>query len=106
MPDMHPGVFGNWAFVTDELGATIHSCIGFEPRATVVRNCRFLYYKRQLTGIGYLILPYLVIAVIGCSLNGFPYSLDTKAMGEYVIRHFTWDCCGIAFPPSPLPKDF
>ncbi|KAJ8444450.1 hypothetical protein Cgig2_005972 [Carnegiea gigantea] len=36
----------------------------------------------------------------------FPRSLDTKAMGEFVTRHFSWDRRGIAFPPSPLPKDF
>ena len=35
-----------------------------------------------------------------------PRSLDTKAMAEYVTRHFAWDRCGVAFPPSPLPKDF
>ncbi|KAJ8451488.1 hypothetical protein Cgig2_017879 [Carnegiea gigantea] len=27
-------------------------------------------------------------------------------MGELVTYHFSWDRCGIAFPPSPLPKDF
>ncbi|KAJ8450529.1 LOW QUALITY PROTEIN: hypothetical protein Cgig2_020166 [Carnegiea gigantea] len=27
-------------------------------------------------------------------------------MGEYVIRHFVWGQCGVAFPKSPLPKDF
>ncbi|KAJ8430629.1 LOW QUALITY PROTEIN: hypothetical protein Cgig2_008309 [Carnegiea gigantea] len=36
----------------------------------------------------------------------FPRSLDTKAMGEYVTRHFAWDRRGVAFPQSPLPKDF
>jgi len=36
----------------------------------------------------------------------FLRSLDTKAMGEYVTRHFAWDQHGVAFPPSPLPKDF
>ncbi|KAJ8446511.1 hypothetical protein Cgig2_027473 [Carnegiea gigantea] len=36
----------------------------------------------------------------------FPRSLDTKAMAEYVTRHFVWDRRGVAFPSSPLPKDF
>ena len=27
-------------------------------------------------------------------------------MAEYVVRHFAWDRRGIAFPLSPLPKDF
>ncbi|KAJ8434527.1 hypothetical protein Cgig2_030150 [Carnegiea gigantea] len=36
----------------------------------------------------------------------FPHSLDAKAMGEFVTRHFSWDRRGIAFPSSPLPKDF
>jgi len=27
-------------------------------------------------------------------------------MAEYVILQFTWDRCGVAFPPSPLPKDY
>ncbi|KAJ8438252.1 hypothetical protein Cgig2_030617 [Carnegiea gigantea] len=27
-------------------------------------------------------------------------------MGEFVARHFLWDQRGIAFSPSPLPKDF
>ena len=36
----------------------------------------------------------------------FSCSLDTKAMAEYVTRHFAWDRRGVAFPPSPLPKDF
>ena len=27
-------------------------------------------------------------------------------MGEFVVRHFSWDRRGKAFPPSPLPKDF
>ncbi|KAJ8445062.1 hypothetical protein Cgig2_022582 [Carnegiea gigantea] len=27
-------------------------------------------------------------------------------MTEYVVRHFEWDRRGVAFPPSPLPKDF
>jgi len=36
----------------------------------------------------------------------FPRSLSTKEMIEYVVRHFTWDQRGVAFPPSPLPKDF
>ena len=37
---------------------------------------------------------------------GFLHSLDTRAMGEYVTHHFAWDRRGVAFPPSPLPKDF
>ncbi|KAJ8426754.1 hypothetical protein Cgig2_029423 [Carnegiea gigantea] len=36
----------------------------------------------------------------------FLCSLDTKAMGEYVTRHFAWDRRGVPSPPSPLPKDF
>ncbi|KAJ8449195.1 hypothetical protein Cgig2_027197 [Carnegiea gigantea] len=36
----------------------------------------------------------------------FSRSLDTKAMAEYVTRHFTWDQRRVAFLPSPLPKDF
>ncbi|KAJ8437859.1 hypothetical protein Cgig2_002993 [Carnegiea gigantea] len=36
----------------------------------------------------------------------FSRSFDTKAMSEFVIRHFSWDQRGKAFPPSPLPKDF
>ncbi|KAJ8431710.1 hypothetical protein Cgig2_005217 [Carnegiea gigantea] len=36
----------------------------------------------------------------------FPRSLDTKAMVEYIVRHFAWDQHGVAFPPLPLPKDF
>ncbi|KAJ8421606.1 hypothetical protein Cgig2_025735 [Carnegiea gigantea] len=32
----------------DSPGATVHSCIGYEAWTAVVRNCRFLYYKRQL----------------------------------------------------------
>ncbi|KAJ8429439.1 hypothetical protein Cgig2_021091 [Carnegiea gigantea] len=27
-------------------------------------------------------------------------------MSEYITRHFAWDRRGIAFPQSPLPKDF
>ncbi|KAJ8433988.1 hypothetical protein Cgig2_012681 [Carnegiea gigantea] len=27
-------------------------------------------------------------------------------MVAYIIRHFTWDRHGFAFPPSPIPKDF
>ncbi|KAJ8420396.1 LOW QUALITY PROTEIN: hypothetical protein Cgig2_013883 [Carnegiea gigantea] len=36
----------------------------------------------------------------------FLCSLDTKAMSEFVIRRFSWDQRGKAFPPSSLPKDF
>ncbi|KAJ8452431.1 hypothetical protein Cgig2_000020 [Carnegiea gigantea] len=36
----------------------------------------------------------------------FPHSLNTKKMAEYVVRHFACDRRGIAFPLSPLPKDF
>ena len=36
----------------------------------------------------------------------FPRSLSTKEMAEYVVCYFTWDQHGVAFPPSPLPKDF
>ncbi|KAJ8438046.1 hypothetical protein Cgig2_014175 [Carnegiea gigantea] len=36
----------------------------------------------------------------------FPHSLSTKEMAEYVIHHFAWDRPGVAFPLSPLPKDF
>ncbi|KAJ8432823.1 hypothetical protein Cgig2_008537 [Carnegiea gigantea] len=36
----------------------------------------------------------------------FPCFLDTKAMGEFITRHFSWDRRGVAFPPLPLPKDF
>jgi len=27
-------------------------------------------------------------------------------MAEYIVRHFEWDWRGMAFHPSPLPKDF
>ncbi|KAJ8421186.1 hypothetical protein Cgig2_011314 [Carnegiea gigantea] len=46
------------------------------------------------------------IAAIRVPPIAFPCSLDTKAMNEYVTRHFAWDQRGIASPPSPLPKDF
>ncbi|KAJ8438961.1 hypothetical protein Cgig2_018872 [Carnegiea gigantea] len=36
----------------------------------------------------------------------FPHSLDTKTIAEYVTRHFAWYRNGVAFPRSPLPKDF
>ena len=36
----------------------------------------------------------------------FPRSLVPKAMGEYITRHVAWDRRGIAFPLSPLLKDF
>ena len=36
----------------------------------------------------------------------FTRSLSTKEMAEYVIRPFAWDRRGVAFPPSPLRKDF
>ncbi|KAJ8437666.1 hypothetical protein Cgig2_028604 [Carnegiea gigantea] len=36
----------------------------------------------------------------------FPCSLNTKEMAEYVVRHFEWDRRGVAFPLSPLSKDF
>jgi len=36
----------------------------------------------------------------------FPRSLSTKEIAEYVVRHFTWDRRGAAFPLSPLLKDF
>ncbi|KAJ8442131.1 LOW QUALITY PROTEIN: hypothetical protein Cgig2_011321 [Carnegiea gigantea] len=36
----------------------------------------------------------------------FSRSLSTKEMAKYVVRHFEWDRHGMAFPPSPLPKDF
>jgi len=91
MVSMHPRVFGNWAFLMDGPGATIHSCIGYEAWTAVVQNCRFLYYKWQPMRVGCLILPYLVIIDIGCSPHGFPHSLDTKEMSEYVTRHFAWD---------------
>ncbi|KAJ8421645.1 hypothetical protein Cgig2_019218 [Carnegiea gigantea] len=44
--------------------------------------------------------------VIGVPPMAFPHSLDRKTMSEYVTHHFAWDRRGIAFPPSPLPKDF
>ena len=36
----------------------------------------------------------------------FLHSLGTTAIIEYGIRSFTWDRRGVAFPSSPLPKDF
>jgi len=36
----------------------------------------------------------------------FLRSLDTKAMSVFIIRCFSWDGRGKAFPPSPLPRDF
>ena len=36
----------------------------------------------------------------------FPHSLGTKALSEFLIHLFSWDCLGKAFPPSSLPKDF
>ncbi|KAJ8449202.1 hypothetical protein Cgig2_027204 [Carnegiea gigantea] len=36
----------------------------------------------------------------------FSCFLGTKAIGEYVTRHFAWDRRGVAFPPLPLLKDF
>jgi len=36
----------------------------------------------------------------------FLRSLSTKEMAEYVVRHFEWDRHGVAFPLSPLLKDF
>jgi len=36
----------------------------------------------------------------------FLRSLDTKAMGEFITCHFSWDRHGIAFTPSPFSKDF
>ncbi|KAJ8453133.1 LOW QUALITY PROTEIN: hypothetical protein Cgig2_008017 [Carnegiea gigantea] len=36
----------------------------------------------------------------------FSCSLSTKEMAEYIVRHFKWDRYGVAFPSSPLSKDF
>ncbi|KAJ8431066.1 hypothetical protein Cgig2_017062 [Carnegiea gigantea] len=54
----------------------------------------------------YYELPELPQSLLGVLSMAFPCSLDTKAMGEYVICHFAWDCRAVAFPLSPLPKDF
>ncbi|KAJ8430981.1 hypothetical protein Cgig2_027694 [Carnegiea gigantea] len=93
MAGTHPVVLGNWAFEIDDSAATVHRCIDYEAWMATF-------------GVGCLILPYSVIAAIGVPLMAFPRCLDTKAMSEYVTRHFAWDQHGIAFLPSPLPKDF
>ncbi|KAJ8447870.1 hypothetical protein Cgig2_012005 [Carnegiea gigantea] len=36
----------------------------------------------------------------------FPHFLSTREMAEYFVHHFEWERCGVAFSPSPLPKDF
>ncbi|KAJ8420761.1 hypothetical protein Cgig2_030937 [Carnegiea gigantea] len=36
----------------------------------------------------------------------FPRFLSTREMVEYVVYHFEWYRLGVAFPKSPLPKDF
>ena len=39
-------------------------------------------------------------------LMAFPHFLSTREMAEYVVHHFYWYRRRVAFPPSPLPKDF
>ena len=36
----------------------------------------------------------------------FPCFLSNREMAEHVVYHFKWYRRGVAFPPSPLPKDF
>ncbi|KAJ8442188.1 hypothetical protein Cgig2_005128 [Carnegiea gigantea] len=56
--------------------------------------------------MGFPAFPYLAITAIEFLSMAFPRFLNTKAMGEFVTCHFSWDRRGKAFPPSPLPKDF
>ncbi|KAJ8424903.1 hypothetical protein Cgig2_007628 [Carnegiea gigantea] len=56
--------------------------------------------------VGLPTLSYLAVATIRLLSMTFLSSLDTKAIGEFVTCHFSWDRRGVAFHPSPLPKDF
>ncbi|KAJ8444094.1 hypothetical protein Cgig2_025095 [Carnegiea gigantea] len=86
--------------------ATDHKWASFETWTAVLGNCLLRKYKRQLPRRGWSILHVSVTIVIWRSFHGFPCSLSTKEMAEYVVRHFVWDQRGAAFPPLPLPKDF
>ncbi|KAJ8431150.1 hypothetical protein Cgig2_026747 [Carnegiea gigantea] len=60
---------------------------------------------RDLDG-GFRKLPSLQRSLSGVPSMAFLRSLSTKEMPEHVVRHFEWDHRGIAFPLSPLLKDF
>ncbi|KAJ8422958.1 LOW QUALITY PROTEIN: hypothetical protein Cgig2_031580 [Carnegiea gigantea] len=72
----------------DSPGATIHRCTGYEARMKLPLS---LLEKGQ---------PSRLLSMT------FLRSLDIKAMGEFVTRHFSWNRRGITFHPSSLPKDF